>query len=140
MKIVWIDDEINVLDMGVKTLQLLGHDVVTFRTSSEFLDWLDSADGSAADVFLVDLMMSSGDGRLAAIESKYAANVDKSLDKGTLIALAIRDKFSEKPIIALTIVTEPDLRVFANDEHFEYVLKTGTIEAVLEIANKMQEK
>ena len=140
MRIVWIDDEINTLDTGVGTLEMLGNHVIPFRTTQEFLKWLDTANESLVDVFFVDLMMRSDDSRLDDIAKQYAGRIKHAIDTGTLLILAIRNKFANKPIIALTIVTNPNLEIFSSDENFRYVLKTSQIQPLLEIADKMLEK
>ena len=40
IKIVWIDDEIQLLSMGLETLKMMGHEVFVFDNTHVFLQYL----------------------------------------------------------------------------------------------------
>lgn len=140
MIIVWIDDEILTLELGIKTMELLGHQVLPYRNIHDFMEWLNKASENSVDVFFVDLMMKCDDAHVFDFIKQQYASITEELDTGIPLICAIRIKFPTKPIVVLTIVTNPPLQLFANDKKILYVYKTPTISPAINAAITLLEK
>lgn len=138
MKIVWIEDEIRKWYMGIKTLELLDCTVETFRTATEFLDWLQKANEDSSDVFFVDLMMKADDQRLSKIVSQHP-EIPDDVDTGILLVWTIREKLKTTPIIVLTIVKDFPDWLFDNDKMIVFEMKQPEIRPVYDLARRLLE-
>lgn len=138
MKIAWIDDDIQKLDMAVKTLELLDCTIETFRTVVEFLDWLQNANDNSVNVFIVDLRIKAGDRRLSEISNQHP-EIHDNVDTGILIVWAIREKFKTKPIIVLTIVQNYPYWLFDKDKMIIFINKQPEIKPVYDLAKRLLE-
>ena len=139
MKVAWIDDEIPKLDSQVKTLQLLGHQVFAFQRTKDFLEWLDRVDDASVDSFFVDLMMKIDEESLPRLSSISERKLLGEFDTGMLLIGAIREKFPDKPILALTVVSNPPKEVFSSDKRIRFIHKLARIKPALDAVTKLME-
>ncbi len=139
MKIAWIDDEIRKLDNQVKTLQLLGHNVCEFQRTKDFLEWLNKATEASVDAFFVDLMMKIDDESLPYLCDLAEKKLPGDFDTGMLLIGAIREKFPDKPILALTVVSNPPEHIFSSDRKIKFLHKVARIKPALDVVNELME-
>lgn len=139
MKIAWIDDEIPRLDSQLKTLQLLGHNVYEFQRTKDFLEWLNKATEASVDVFFVDLMMKIDDESLPYLCTISETKLPGDFDTGMLLIAAIRERFPDKPILALTVVSNPPEEVFSSDEKIKFFHKVARIKPALDVVTQLME-
>lgn len=137
LKIAWVDDEIPKLENHVRTLELLGHSVQGFQRTKDFLEWLNKAKANSVDTFFVDLMMKIDDESLDSLSQLAKELPSGDFDTGILLIKAIRKKFPDKPIVAVTVVSKPPTEVFSSDKKIMFIHKVARIRPALSSAMKL---
>ena len=139
IKIAWIDDEIPKMESHVKTLELLGYNIYTFQRTKDFLKWLADAEDTSVDAFFVDLMMKIDDESLSYLSKLADKKFPGDVDTGIVLIGAIREKFVDKPIVVLTVVSNPPMDLFSSDKKIRLVHKVARIKPALDAITELLE-
>lgn len=140
IKIAWIDDEIQLLSMGLETLKMKGHEVVTFDNTHDFLQYLEKASSDQVDVFILDLMMKIEEEDYAKLTGRDDTSLPDGVDTGIYMYNEIRKKFPGKPVVIFTIVRRPLPSGMTDDENLALIHKGPRIMPVLKIAMELVER
>jgi DNA-binding NarL/FixJ family response regulator len=100
--IILIDDDHGPMEYYVKALRMRGFDVRQIDSTDEAFEWLSDMEGKPPDIVVVDMMMPPGK-RLTQEETVFG------LKSGVFIAKAIREKYSNLILVALTNHNDPNV-------------------------------
>ncbi|MCK5615461.1 hypothetical protein KAR91_77070 [Candidatus Pacearchaeota archaeon] len=134
LRIVWLDDEAQITELGVDTLDAMGHAVKHLDNTHEFLEYLDEIKDANVDVFFLDMMMKIEAEDLKRLKGEELEPASIKQDTGYYIYKEIRKKFSDKPIVVLTIVRRPLPEEMREDKYLRCHHKEARIIPVLELA------
>ncbi len=118
--VILIDDDHGPMDYYVEALRHRGFSVEQIDSTDEAFRWLEKPGAEMPDLVVVDMMMPPGT-RLTMEET------DSGLRSGVFIARAVRERFPNVPMVALTNYTA--------EEDVANGLPTGTpVKAKFEIS------
>ncbi|MBC8333264.1 MAG: response regulator [Anaerolineae bacterium] len=101
--IIWIEDDIEIIDPVVRPLERAGYQVVRLNTVKEVLDAIEKI--RAADLVLLDMILRPG-------MEEHTFGRYPGLD----ILELLREKYAiEVPVVVLTVVDRPEVRQRLNE-------------------------